>query len=71
MLRKNIRQRREYLFGLAQERESKEKAAKLQTVLRANETNSKVPTELLREKEKLEEELKKHDANTISTPSVN
>lgn len=67
MLRKNIRQRREYLFGLAQERESKEKAGKLQTILRANETGSKVPTELLKEKDKLEEDLKKHDANTLGT----
>jgi hypothetical protein len=36
MLRKNIRQRREYLFGLAQERESKEKATKLQIIQKAN-----------------------------------
>ena len=50
MLRKNIRQRREYLFGLAHERESKEKARKLQTILNANQNGSNVPTELYKEK---------------------
>lgn len=65
MLRKNIRQRREYLFGLAQERESKEKASKLQTIQKANQTSTQVPTELYKEKEQLQEDLKRHDHNTI------
>jgi hypothetical protein len=65
MLRKNIRQRREYLFGLAQEREAQDKSHKLQTILQAQQSNSHLPTELFKEKEQLEEQLKKHDSNTI------
>ena len=55
MLRKNIRQRREYLFGLSKEREAQEKSGKLQIIRDASLNNSKIPTELYREKEQLQE----------------
>ena len=54
MLRKNIRQRREYLFGLSKERESKEKSQKLQIIRDASSSKSHIPTELLKEKKQLE-----------------
>lgn len=44
MLRKNIRQRREYLFNLSKERESKDHYEKLQKVRDATLKGSKVPT---------------------------
>lgn len=68
MLRKNIRQRREYLFNLSKERETKDHFTKLQKVQEATVNGTQVPTELYKEKEKLQKELKSHDANTISTP---
>ena len=55
MLRKNIRQRREYLFGLSKEREQQEKSSKLQTVRDALQSNSHIPTELFKEKEQLKQ----------------
>jgi U3 small nucleolar ribonucleoprotein protein IMP4 len=67
MLRKNIRQRREYLFNLSKERETKDHFTKLQKVREATVNGTQVPTELYKEKEKLQKELKSHDANTIST----
>jgi hypothetical protein len=42
----------------------------LQVIRSATESSSHVPTELLKEKEKLQEEVKKYDANTIGITFV-
>ena len=70
MLRKNIRQRREYLYTLSKEREQTEKSDKLMKVHEAKVSGKQVPTELLKEKQKLEKDLQKVDANTIGSNTV-
>ena len=44
MLRKNIRQRREYLFTLEREQEQKAKMEKKNKILQAEKNNQKLPT---------------------------
>lgn len=65
MLRKTIRQRREYLYTLEKEHHQIEQMNKKQTILHAQSTQSKIPTELFREKEQLQKELQSQDANTL------
>jgi hypothetical protein len=44
MIRKNIRQRREYLYTLEREKEEKDKMIKKQKILSAEKTGTKLPT---------------------------
>lgn len=44
MLRKNIRQRREYLYTLEREKEEKDKMEKKQKILSAEKNGTQLPT---------------------------
>ena len=50
MLRKNIRQRREYLYTLEKEKEEKEKYLKKSKIIEAEQNKTRIPTELYKEK---------------------
>lgn len=65
MLRKNIRQRREYLYTLEREAELKDKSEKKRKILESQQNNSKLPTELFKEKEALQQSLQADDMNTL------
>lgn len=54
MLRKSIRQRREYLYTVEREQQEKQKMQKKTKILESQNNNSKLPTELYREKDALQ-----------------
>lgn len=65
MLRKTIRKRKEYLYSKEQERKNQGKNEKKKLLKKAYDTNTKIPTEIYREEEKLQESLAFEDTNTL------
>ena len=66
MLRKNIRQRKEFLYHKEQESKNKEESNKRLRLKQAIDSKAtRMPTELLKEEERLRKGLELTDANTI------
>jgi U3 small nucleolar ribonucleoprotein protein IMP4 len=65
MLRKNIRQRKEYLFNKNKELKEREHQEKLLKIKKAIEKDKKMPNELRKERGKLEKDLELADDKTI------
>ena len=72
MLRKNIRLRREYIFNKEQSKKNREENVKKLKMKKAYDgsfglcrENKKLPTELYKEREELEEKLLNADDNTL------
>ncbi len=69
MLRKNIRQRKEYLFNKSKELKEREHQDKMIKIKKALEAEKRVPNELRKEKQKLEHDLDLADDKTIAARS--
>mmetsp|Transcript_50434 Transcript_50434/g.58028 ORF Transcript_50434/g.58028 Transcript_50434/m.58028 type:complete len:289 (+) Transcript_50434:25-891(+) len=70
MIRKNIRLRREYLFSKEQEKQNMEEYEKKYKIRKAQENNTKVPTELYKEEKKLKKKMELEDDSTAIPRSI-